>query len=143
MSTLKNLLKTFAFPAAIFLFHVLVLIPSGIYSANEWLDIPMHFLGGFAVSLSFIYLLNQNRNKNEIKIPRSVQFIFIVAIVALTAVLWEFVEFTIDFFLRTNAQRGLPDTMLDLFLGIVGGALGALIYSKPTPKTEELSWFTI
>ena len=33
----------------------------------------------------------------------------------------------LDLFLKINVQRGLEDTMFDLFLGLVGGIAGFLI----------------
>jgi hypothetical protein len=50
-------------------------------------------------------------------------------------VIWEFGEFTLDFLFDTVAQAGLEDTMLDMFLGLVGGT--ALIVFQARGSIKE------
>lgn len=123
----SKIIKTFKFPAVILLIH-LILIYFNLYSIKEWIDIPMHFLGGFAVAFTYRSILKILQKNNYLgKINNLILFIFIISLVALTAVLWEFAEFIMDFIFKFNAQASLEDTMLDLFLGLVGGLAGFLI----------------
>ena len=39
------------------------------------------------------------------------------------ALFWEFAEFLSDRYFGTNSQVGLEDTLLDMLLGVVGGAV--------------------
>jgi len=48
--------------------------------------------------------------------------------VALTAVLCEMAEFVSDYFYHTRVQVSLDDTMLDMFLGILGGSLVSFLF---------------
>lgn len=124
---LIKIIKTFTFPAIIFLIH-LILIYFNSYLIYGWIDVPMHFLGGFAVSFTYFSLIKILQKNNYLsKMNNLIFFIFVISLVALTAVLWEFAEFIIDLSLKINVQKGLQDTMLDLFLGLVGGIAGFLI----------------
>ena len=95
----------------------------GIYERYPWLDIPMHVLGGVFIVYSFslaVTYFQERRILSELNVlSRSV---FLFTLTSTAAVIWEFGEFIIDFFFSTNAQASVEDTILDLFLGLLGGA---------------------
>ena len=46
---------------------------------------------------------------------------------AATAILWEIYEFLSDHFLATHMQRGVEDTLSDVFFGLAGAAVYLLL----------------
>ena len=104
------------------------------YWTFPWLDIPMHFVGGFWVAITLVYLdsrfnLSLFKEKNFF-----LNLLIIVSFVALIGVFWEFFEFIYDFFSNGDtyansieglkvAQQGLKDTIGDLFFDLVGGTV--------------------
>jgi hypothetical protein len=131
----KALKKTVAgllvFLAAV---HVLS-ISNSLYWLFPWVDIPLHFLGGLWAAVFFAWLsLKFNLRFFE---GRKFLWNFVLALsfVALIGVLWEFFEFSYDFFSNSMdvskiAQPGLADTMGDLFFDLLGGAAFVLIFRK-------------
>lgn len=118
---IKKLFIIFLLPTLLFCFH-LVLVSLGLYEKYHWPDIPMHILGGVFIANSFnlgITYFQQRKTVSELNVlSRSV---FLFALTSSAAVIWEFGEFTLDFFFDTKAQASLEDTMLDMFLGLLGG----------------------
>lgn len=118
---IKKLVRIFALPILLFCFH-LVLVLSGIFRRHPWLDIPTHILGGVFIANSFnlaITYFQERKLISELNVlSRSV---FLFALTSSAAVIWEFGEFILDFFFGTRAQASLEDTMLDMFLGLLGG----------------------
>ena len=123
-----RIVKFFIFPIIVLALHVLI-VPLNFYVLHPWIDIPMHFLGGLSVCLSYLALLKEARKERHLgEMKKLFLFVFIISMVALTAVLWEFFEFSGDFIFKTQAQGGLADTMGDLFFGLIGGVIG--LFSK-------------
>ena len=120
---IKKLISFFALPAILFCLH-LAMIFLGFYKRDPWLDIPMHILGGVFIAYSFslaVAYFQQRKILSEMNVlTRS---IFLFALTSAAAVIWEFGEFIVDFLLSTNAQASVKDTMLDMFLGLVGGTV--------------------
>lgn len=88
-----------------------------------WLDIALHFLGGFSTALFFIFVF-QNTYKKTSKLF----FVFLIlGGVVLLGVLWEFFEWFLDYFqiLSVISQPSLNDTMADFAMDLLG-AVGAL-----------------
>jgi hypothetical protein len=112
-------------PAGVFLLHVLLSKQVlNFYSVFHPLDIPVHILGGVAMahflSTAFAAI------PDELIAPRIrglAQAIAVWSLTATAAVFWEFAEFFSDIVFGTTAQRGLRDTMKDLFFGIFGATL--------------------
>lgn len=118
---IKKLVSIFALPTLLFCLH-LVMVFLGIYERYPWLDIPMHVLGGVFIAYSFnlaVTYFQERKLLSELNILSRIVFLFTLTSTA--AVIWELGEFTIDFFFSTNAQASVEDTILDMFLGLVGG----------------------
>jgi hypothetical protein len=111
-------------PFLVFVAHMILWHGVGAYEAFPPLDAPMHLVGGLAIAFLLWTAYTIGARSGTLGRPNS------TAIAALTltstaacAVFWEFAEFLSDKYLGTNTQKGLEDTLLDLLLGLVGGAI--------------------
>jgi len=118
---IKKLVRIFALPTLLFCLH-LALVFLGLYKRHPWIDIPMHVLGGVFIAYSFSLAITYYQKRKILSelnvLSRSV---FLFALTSTATVIWELGEFTLDFLFATNAQASIEDTMLDMFLGLVGG----------------------
>ncbi len=118
----------------IFIAHSFALYFS-LYWRYWWFDNVLHFLGGLwlaSVAIWFIYFAG--KIKAEF-IPALFILIAVVSFAVFGGVLWEFYEFSFDFFFAKNgqmgfAQLGLADTMSDLFFDMLGGLTIALAFLR-------------
>ncbi len=106
------------------------------YWTYQWLDIPMHFLGGLWAAMAIIFLIS------NFQFPISKEFlkenffrftIVILSFVILIGVFLELVEFLYDVFISSRGyvgflQLGAADTMADLFFDLLGAFVFAVIY---------------
>ncbi len=121
-----------AFLVFVLVFHAIATINFW-YWQYFWLDIPMHFLGGFwaamfSIWLSSKYFPNLWRGGEKLFF-----LISVLSFVALIGVLWEFYEFINDIFFSSKGyseimQLGAADTIKDLFFDLFGGSVFLLIY---------------
>ena len=124
---LVELFAIFSLPLLILLIHI-PLDFYDIYQLIWWIDIPMHFIGGYSIGRSYFLLIKLLQREGYIGIMHKfVYFVFVVSLVALTAVAWESQEFVLDQIDNAMRQPSLANTMQDLFLGIFGGVFGCLI----------------
>jgi hypothetical protein len=129
-SKFLKVLGFFIFPVFVFIVHMFFSFYE-IYDTFLWMDIPMHFLGGLAISYTAVLFLRFFREKDFIIIKKWFIFILVVvSVVVLIAVLWEFYEFLLKYFFHVNTQPSLEDTLFDLFIGLVGGIVGAIGFRK-------------
>lgn len=106
------------------------------YWTYLWLDMPMHFLGGFWTAMAFIYLIfaYQFPISKETFNQKFLSFLIVIlSFVALIGIFWEFYEFLNDFFLSSKAyaqimQQGAADTIADLFFDLLGGTVFIIIF---------------
>jgi hypothetical protein len=122
----------------ILLLHVIAIVNSW-YWVYTWLDIPMHFLGGFWLAVVFFYFVNPRLQIINYKLL--ITLISALGFVALVGVFWEFFEFLCDVFIFSKgylevAQQGTADTMSDLFFDLLGG-LAFLIICKYFLKNND------
>ncbi|MRR07162.1 MAG: hypothetical protein EG828_09490 [Deltaproteobacteria bacterium] len=89
------------------------------YLIYQWLDMPTHYLGGIAITYFFLTAI-KNSERFIGSIPRIIQFLLAVGLTAITAVVWEFLEYLSDHLLATHINLGVKDTLCDLFLGLLG-----------------------
>jgi hypothetical protein len=100
-----------------------------LYDLFPPLDIPTHFIGGVAITY-FYRVAIRHSQKFVGEIPLAIQILFAFACTGTTTILWEFSENILDFFLGTDMVRGLQDTILDLFLGLLGALVISLFYRR-------------
>jgi hypothetical protein len=110
-------------PILVFLLHVFISRVLNGYILYPPVDIPMHFFGGVAMAYflgASFAALPSDAVRGDLRAVA--QFVLVVSLTATASILWEFAEFTSDAFFGTRAQLGLEDTLLDMALGIAGGA---------------------
>jgi hypothetical protein len=102
-------------------FHLFKLLPP--------LDIPVHFMGGVAITYFYRVAI---RNSQELvgEIPFPIQVLFAITCTGTTTILWEFYENIMDYLASTHMVRGLHDTIVDLFAGLVGALVFSLFYKR-------------
>jgi len=94
----------------------------GAYLSYPALDIPTHFMGGVAIAYFYRSAI-ANSQKLVGSIPEPIQILFAITCTGTTTILWEFLEYSSDFFFHTNMILGLEDTLKDMFLGLLGGMI--------------------
>jgi len=102
-------------------FHLFNLFPP--------LDIPFHFLGGVVITYFYRSVI-KNSQKLAGEIPFPIQVLFAFTCTATTTILWEFYENILDFFFGTHVVRGLQDTIMDLFIGLLGAFVFSVFYRR-------------
>lgn len=112
MPSLKFIIRLLTFIAVI---HFLALYNYW-YWTYQWLDMPMHFLGGFWTALFFFWLAKKYFPQIFQSLNLLIILIFALSFVALVGVLLEFVEFFYNI-----QQSGVADTLADLFFDLLGG----------------------
>jgi len=102
-------------------FHLFNLFPP--------LDIPFHFLGGVVITYFYRSVVKSSQ-KLVGEIPFPIQVLFAFTCTATTTILWEFYENILDFFFGTHVVRGLQDTIMDLFIGLLGAFVFSVFYQR-------------
>jgi len=115
-------------PLSIFGFYMLGL-GFHLFGKFPYLDIPTHFMGG--VVITFFYR-SAVRNSQGIlgTIPPLIQILFAFTCTGTTAILWEFYENILDHFFGLHMVRGLEDTIIDLFTGLLGALVLSVLYRR-------------
>lgn len=126
---LKSILILFVIMMSV---HVWAVMNDGYYSI-WWLDIPLHFLGGFFIGLIFILFIQKSKT-----LSASVWtwYTFLIAISSFGVFIglqWEFFEFLFDKFILERAgmlpaQLGIQDTMSDFFLDWMGALFAGILF---------------
>jgi hypothetical protein len=111
-------------PLGVFLTHVVAARIFNAYESFPLLDVPMHLVGGIAIA----YFIRESllifcKARLLGPIDAVVELILVFSLVCTAAVFWEFAEFAADRIINTHSQRGLEDTLADMLMGIIGGAL--------------------
>ena len=114
-------LSVFGFYLLGLTFHLFKLFPP--------VDIPTHFLGGVVVTYFYRSAIRYSQ-KLLGAIPLPVQVLLAFTATGTTTILWEFYENILDFFVGTHMVRGLQDTIMDLFLGLLGALVFSLFYRR-------------
>lgn len=106
----------------------------GLYGKWHWLDIPMHFLGGFAMGLFGIALWTAAVEEVTFKkrLLRHLRWwlapLFILGFVALVGIGWEWYEYFMDLWFEGIRQPSIGDTMADFLLDLIGGFVAVLLF---------------
>ncbi len=109
-------------PLAVFSIHVISSLLLNIYNVFPSFDIPMHFLGGVAITYFFIQCITCAIKKDILGKPSFLVVILLVFLLTCTTtIFWEFIEWILDALFQMHMQVSLNDTLLDMLLGILGG----------------------
>lgn len=126
-----KIIQAYIPPAVVFLFDILVGHIFDVYTLWPPFDIPMHFLGGASMGMTALLLMRLCQQSGWLSVQNKfVSLSISVCFVSLMATLWEFAEFISDHTLGTLMQPSLPDTMLDMFLGLLGGLVAWTIFHQ-------------
>jgi len=115
-------------PLGVFLFYLLAR-SLHLFSLFPPLDIPTHFLGGVVVTY-FYRVAIRHSQKLVGEIPFPVQVLFAFTCTGTTTIFWEFYEYIFDFFFHTQMVRGVTDTTVDFFVGLLGALVVSLFYRR-------------
>jgi hypothetical protein len=109
-------------PLAVFLLHVFLSRVVFAYRAVPWLDVPMHFAGGWVIAWFLERALATLAGRGLVEpVGRALAAALVFGWTAAAALGWEVAEYTSDALGITSAQLGLDDTMVDMMLGVAGG----------------------
>ena len=124
----RTLLQAAWAPLTIFAFYAIAAKGFNAYIKAPWLDMPTHFFGGMA--MTYFYTVAIKNSQVLIgKIPRIIHSILSVGLIAINAILWEFLEYTSDLAFNTKMNLGVSDTLSDLFFGLLGGVIFVATFS--------------
>lgn len=125
----KMLLKYIVFLMFFIFFANNVILKFHWYYSIWWIDMPMHFLGGFWVGLFFLYIFY---DKNQF----FKYFLTILLCVLLIGILYEVFEFFVFNEIGKDPFNTL-DTASDIFFDLSGG-LCAILYLWKRQQTKQL-----
>ncbi|MBM2817770.1 MAG: seg [Parcubacteria group bacterium] len=135
------MLKT---PLFIWIFITIAIVAALHFSALQfylywrfwWFDILTHFLGGFWVALSFLWLFFQFGFVNIIKNNKSYNLAVAFLASLFVGVMWEAFEYYFGIAV-TDASNYITDTAMDISFDLVGGFAAYCIFLlKGYHKTE-------
>ena len=115
-------------PLSVFVFYVIG-IAFQLFKLFPPLDIPTHFIGGVAITYFYRSVI-QNSQRIVGSIPFPIQILLAFTCTGTTIILWEFYENLLDYFFGTHMVRGLEDTILDMFWGLLGALVLAALYRR-------------
>ena len=117
MEKVKNFKYSVSFGLVILAINY-VLDYQNMYTRFPIVDIPMHFMGGWAAAL-FALELKKQVDKSQLHIL--IEFLYVLGFVSIVTLFWEYYEFFSDSIFKTKYQYGLLDTIKDQGIGILGG----------------------
>ena len=118
---MKYIILSGLFLLILFSISKFIFDPSHLYYEIWWLDIPMHFLGGFGVATLAISYFHYKK--------KSYSFIQIFMCYLCVAIVWELYEIIHDM-IRVTMWGGWEDTISDVINGGIGGTLAYLLFKK-------------
>jgi hypothetical protein len=104
-----------------------------LYYEIPWLDIPMHFLGGFWLGYSALWVYTYSgffrREDHRDALP-SVRYMWFLALLCALVLggIWEIYEYAMDMFFDRTYQYDVFDTLSDFFFDALGGTVAAFIF---------------
>ena len=100
-----------------------------LYDLFPPLDLPSHLLGGVAITYFFRSAIKNSQSLLG-DIPILIQIIFAFTCTGTTIIFWEFYENLLDRFFGTHMVRGLEDTIVDMFVGLLGALVLTVFYRR-------------
>jgi hypothetical protein len=124
-------------PIGVFVFYAVAAKGFNAYILYPWLDMPTHFCGGLAITYFYSAAIAHSQVRLG-PIPDLIRLLLSLGLTAITAVVWEFLEFSSDVALNTKMNLGVADTLSDLFFGLLGGA----VMVAATIRSQRISPFS-
>lgn len=109
---------------------------------SDLISVLYHTLGGLSMAMVFFYFFERNPELYSFKNKLLVNIVLAVSFAMLIGVLWEFMEFSIDYIFVEYAklhpaQPSLADTMADLACDLIGATLFSLAYLRFSSSKEN------
>lgn len=128
-------------PFTVFVFYAVAAKIFNAYIRFPWLDMPTHFAGGIAMAYLYLIVIRHAQMLTG-AIPLVIQGLLSVGLTAVTAILWEFLEYLSDIAFGTMMNLGVADTLSDLFFGLSGAcllvvALSFFIYGETGIRSDR------
>ena len=115
-------------PIVVFLFYI-VARSLQLFVYFPPLDIQTHFMGGVVITYFYrVAIRNAQRLVGDIPFP--IQVLFALTCTGTTTIFWEFYENISDYFFHSQMVRGVTDTVVDLFVGLLGALAVSLLYRR-------------
>lgn len=111
-----------------------------LYWTIRWLDVPMHFLGGFWLGLGALWLYYfSGFFKNIHEEHRTALYVWLLAVTSALALgfIWEVYEFGLDMLYDKTDQYDILDTMSDLIFDIIGGTVATFMFVMGNNHKKE------
>lgn len=129
-------------PGLVLAVHTLAVVAFDGYRRVPSLDVAMHFAGGVAIAW-FFHRTSINASRYGVigEFHPVTHVVLVGSLVCVAALVWEFAEFVLDRLFGTHYQPGLADTMVDLLLGMIGGAAlvaAVVLTGGPSRAAREL-----
>jgi|TARA_Y100000034_G_C6683121_1_gene300363 uncharacterized membrane protein YjdF len=130
LNDLKAIGGFFIFPILVLIAHLILVFFFKIYLIFPKYDILMHFVGGISIGYTSFLSLKYLQKRKYFTLNTFFRVLFVLALVSLTALLWEFFEFLASYITGMGLQGNLVDTMADLFFGLLGGLFIILLLER-------------
>jgi hypothetical protein len=114
---LGQIAHALAFPVLVYLMHLILAKTTNYYVEFPWVDMPMHFVGGAAITYGIDVLFGNRRERDRSYLTT----LFTLSVMA--AVLWEASEYVQDQLRDGNSQISARNTLRDLALGTLGSSV--------------------
>lgn len=127
--------KAFLAILAVVVLHVFLIL-TGAYYVLHWLDIPLHFLGGFVMAMLGLAIHHTVASRHHTHHnPWWYHGVFVIGFAMLISVAWEFHEYVLDNTVVIwsgwpSSQLSLADTMGDFVFDFVGATLAFFFFRK-------------
>lgn len=95
------------------------------YSTIWWFDMPMHFLGGFWLGLTALWIYFYARKTPRVGVTAMKTLLLGLSFVLIVGVGWEIFEIGVDRFITLMPFNRL-DTASDIFFDLAGGSVAVL-----------------
>jgi hypothetical protein len=123
----------------VFALHVVASRATDAYERFPLIDVPMHFVGGVAITFFFGRSYRVAERLGLLGQPASwLYFVTVPALAATSTVLWEFAEFISDRYFGGHAQAGLEDTLFDMFVGCAGALVFLIAAAWRVPSSRAV-----
>ena len=108
--------------------HVLLGMYLGLYELSSIYDKFMHLIGSTAIAVTLYAALDAYCRQRSLALPWTLRAATVFSVTLSSGVFWEFFEFGVDQTGLFYAQRGLTDTMIDLFADGLGAVIAILLF---------------
>jgi hypothetical protein len=132
-----------SFVASLFVFvaaYNTIALKYSLFYELPWLDMPLHFLGGFVLGLGALWVYFYSGFYTKILyVHRTAGYVVSLAVISALALggLWEVYEYGIDIANDAAATYDMFDTLSDFFFDVLGSLFAALFFISGNDHTRK------